>query len=330
MLIELTHTTELTYSEPIRQSQMELRVCPAQLGDQVRLSFDLGIGPATQVHGYFDWLDNHVHSFGIDGWHDRIRIDATSIVQTTRAEEAVASLVELPDRWPADDVDDGYALYDFLTLEGPLKSSEALDQLVSDIGAKDGEPLGELAKRTLELIRERFEYKKGATNSATPVAAFLEKGRGVCQDFTHLYVATLRKLGVPARYVSGIVHEDKEHHLLGATQTHAWAEVLFPSQRSSDGTGGWIGVDPTNGMRAGPRFVKVAVGRHFGDVPPNRGVYIGAAEETIDVSVQTRRLQSVPPELLAERFHPIAIDVTPSPEMVIAGDGQQQQQQQQQ
>ncbi len=125
MLIELTHTTELTYDEPIRQSQMELRVCPAQLGDQVRLSFDLAIGPATQVHGYFDWLDNHVHAFGIDGWHNRIRIDATSIVQTTRIDEPVESLSDLPDVWPTENVDDGYAMYDFLTLDGPLKPSEA-------------------------------------------------------------------------------------------------------------------------------------------------------------------------------------------------------------
>ncbi len=187
-----------------------------------------------------------------------------------------------------------------------------------------------MAGRTLGLIRDRFEYKTGATTSATPVADFLKKGRGVCQDFTHLYVAVMRKLGIPARYVSGIVHEDTDQELLGASQTHAWAEVLFPSQRSSDGTGGWVGIDPTNGLRAGPRFVKVAIGRHFNDVPPNRGVYIGATGEKIDVLVTTKRLSSVPPELLAERFRPLSVAAVTGPAAVMSGDGQQQQQQQQQ
>ena len=33
--------------------------------------------------------------------------------------------------------------------------------------------------------------------------------------------------------------------------------------------------------------MKVAVGRDFRDVPPNRGVYRGSASETIDVTVKS-------------------------------------------
>jgi transglutaminase-like putative cysteine protease len=330
VLIEVTHTTELTYDEPIRGSQMELRVCPAQLADQARLSFELAIGPRAQVHGYFDWLDNHVHAFGIDGWHETIRISAVSTMRTYRADADIATLEVVPDTWPLEGVREDYRLYDYLTLEGPLKPTEELDRLVKDVDAKEGELLGTLAGRALTLLRDRFEYKTGATNSATPLGTFLKKERGVCQDFTHAYVAVMRKLGVPTRYVSGIVHEDLGYQFLGASQTHAWAEVLFPSMRSSDGAGGWVGLDPTNGVRAGPTFVKVANGRHFNDVPPNRGVYMGSANETISVDVQTRTLPSVPPELQAERFRSINVQATPAPLALAASvDGQQQQQQQQ-
>ena len=45
MLIQLTHHTELTYTDMISESVMELRVAPRQEQYQHRLSFDLAIGP---------------------------------------------------------------------------------------------------------------------------------------------------------------------------------------------------------------------------------------------------------------------------------------------
>ena len=186
VLIEVTHTTELRYAEPVRQSQMELRVCPAQLADQVRLSFELAIGPAAQVHGYFDWLDNHVHAFGINGRHDRIRFSAISIVQTNRPDTVLDDLKGLPDTWPCgDSVDSEYALYDFLTFNGAVADTPELRELADSVQAREGEPLGEVIVRALRLINDRFEYQTGVTTSATPVNEFIEQGRGVCQDFTH-------------------------------------------------------------------------------------------------------------------------------------------------
>ncbi len=35
----------------------------------------------------------------------------------------------------------------------------------------------------------------------------------------------------------------------------------------------WVGADPTNRRLAGERHVKIGYGRHYGDVPPVRGVY---------------------------------------------------------
>ena len=45
MLLRVTHTTDLTYSDLISESVMELRMCPRQEGDQHRLAFTLAIGP---------------------------------------------------------------------------------------------------------------------------------------------------------------------------------------------------------------------------------------------------------------------------------------------
>jgi transglutaminase-like putative cysteine protease len=128
-------------------------------------------------------------------------------------------------------------------------------------------------------LRERIEYKKGVTSSATTVSDALDLGQGVCQDFSHLGLALLRMIGIPARYVSGYLYRETPREL----ETHAWCEAYVPSV-------GWIAIDPTHGEFASEGHVAVAVGRSYADVPPNRGVYRGEAEEKIAVKVTIDRL----------------------------------------
>jgi transglutaminase-like putative cysteine protease len=173
----------------------------------------------------------------------------------------------------------------------------------------------------LELIVNKFYYRKGITTAASPITDILEHGQGVCQDFTHLMIGVARALRIPARYVSGFLHPDAEK-FRGYTQTHAWCELLFPST-------GWIGFDPANNCVVGPNFVKIAIGRDFRDVPPNKGVYRGSAKERIDVRVKSEELPTIPPELAAERIGTLPVPVDASDralrrEMVAQQDQQQQ------
>jgi transglutaminase-like putative cysteine protease len=296
MLLRLTHTTDLTYSDLISESVMELRMAPRQEGDQHRLSFDLAIGPDTQVGSYFDWLGNIVHAFSISRFHSQIQIVATSVVETERA---ASSPAELPDLWPLDGSALPYEMWDFLTFGGPVVDCGQLSFLASSMGAEKGERLGEIGLRLLERVHTGFTYERGITSAASPITDILLHGKGVCQDFTHLLIGLARNLGIPARYVSGLVHPDASKYR-GFTQTHAWAELYFPSE-------GWVGFDPANNCVVGDNFVKVAVGRDFRDVPPNKGLYRGKSKETIDVRVHTEELEEIPPELVAERFRRIEI-----------------------
>jgi len=145
---------------------------------------------------------------------------------------------------------------------------------------------------------------KGITSAASPITELLETGKGVCQDFTHLMIGLARAMGVPARYISGLIHPDAER-FRGFTQTHAWCELYFPSA-------GWVGFDPTNNCIAGTNFVKVAIGRDYRDVPPNKGLYRGKAVESIDVRVESEELPAVPPELAAERMLSLSVPTFPS------------------
>src|SRR5437763_17189637 len=97
MLLKITHQTDLSYSDFISESVMELRVAPRQEQDQHRLSFDLGLGPQTSVTSYFDWLGNTVHAFTVNDFHNRIQIIATSVVETDRA---IPAIEQLPNQWP--------------------------------------------------------------------------------------------------------------------------------------------------------------------------------------------------------------------------------------
>jgi transglutaminase-like putative cysteine protease len=319
MLLKITHQTHLTYTDFISESVMELRVAPRQEQDQHRLSFDLALGPQASVTSYFDWLGNTVHAFTVNDFHNRIEIVATSVVETTRPAFAIE---QRPDTWPLQ-TDEDYTLYDYLHFGGPVVDHGALRDLVEQLKPQTGMPLGELALKMLETIHANFEYKRGITTAASPITDILEKKAGVCQDFTHLLIGMARALKIPARYISGLVHPDAEK-FRGYTQTHAWVELLFPST-------GWIGIDPTNKCIVGPNFVKVAVGRDYRDVPPNRGVYRGKAAESIDVQVHSEELPSVPPELAAERYRSLQVpshkDRQINPRDMAVSQQQEQQQQ---
>src|SRR5262249_37488468 len=157
--------------------------------------------------------------------------------------------------------------------------------------------------------------------ASSPIDDVLRHGKGVCQDFTHLMIAVLRTFGVPARYVSGYIHRpDKE------SQSHAWCEAWLPGL-------GWVGIDPTNDALVGEAVVKVAIGRDFTDVPPNKGVYRGKATESIKVRVETRTLQALPSMSWQEQLPELQTPLTAivggrNGHLMVSEDDASQQQQQ--
>ncbi len=318
MLLKIIHTTDLTYSDAISESVMELRMVPRQEQEQRRLSFNLAIGPSTSTLSYFDWLGNTVHAYTINAFHQQIRIVATSMVETEPVPSQPA-----PDVWPVAMTAADYAMRDFLQFHGPIVDSPRLRELVNQIAPRDGEPLEELANRTIGLLGDRFAYQPGVTTAASPITVMLEHGGGVCQDFTHLMIGVARAMNIPARYVSGYLHPESDR-FRGYTQTHAWCELYFPSR-------GWIGFDAANRCRANDHFVKLAIGRDFSDVPPNKGVYRGKATENMAVKVQSEELMSVPPELATDRIRaldmPILSAARPPPHEAPLQQQEHQQQQ---
>lgn len=108
-----------------------------------------------------------------------------------------------------------------------------------------------------------------ATTVDTPLEEAFANRHGVCQDFSHIMIAALRGVGVPAGYVSGYLRTlppPGKRRLEGADAMHAWVRAWCGP------AAGWIEYDPTNSVRAGSDHIIAGYGRDYSDVPPIRGV----------------------------------------------------------
>jgi transglutaminase-like putative cysteine protease len=295
MILEIQHETRFEYSEPAVESVTEVRMEPASDTDQSCHSYHLAITPQAQPSRYQDGFGNRVHHFNVLAHHRLVRILSASIVEThPRRPDPLASQALFP---LAPDVIPLEAL-DFLQFRGSVRETERLAPHVDAIRPARVTPLGRLVLDVADHIHRGFRYARDVTLATSPVDEILEKGKGVCQDFVHLMIALLRSLGVPARYVSGYVHRPKRE-----SQSHAWCEVWLPDL-------GWVGMDPTNNRVVDERFVKVAVGRDFTDVPPNKGVCRTRGEESIFVRVETRELKRLPSLSWQEQLPPLDVPLT--------------------
>lgn len=150
--------------------------------------------------------------------------------------------------------------------------------------AKPGITVFALARSLSQAIHEHMEFEAGSTTVDTaPELAFAER-RGVCQDYTHIMIACLRGMGVPAGYVSGLLRTVPPaggERLEGADAMHAWVRVWCGQET------GWVEFDPTNAMLAGEDHIVVGYGRDYADVAPVRGVLrsSGAQSSTQAVDV---------------------------------------------
>jgi transglutaminase-like putative cysteine protease len=134
---------------------------------------------------------------------------------------------------------------------------------------------------TLALQRE-MAFDSEATTVDTPPGEAFARRRGVCQDFTHVMIAALRSLGVPAGYVSGFLRTRPpagQERLEGADAMHAWVRVWCGKEM------GWIEFDPTNGLVVANDHIVVARGRDYGDVSPVKGSLKIAGDHTSEHKV---------------------------------------------
>jgi transglutaminase-like putative cysteine protease len=175
----------------------------------------------------------------------------------------------------------------------------------------------------MAAIHGGFAYAPNSTRVDSPIDEALASRRGVCQDFTHIMLATLRRLGLPCRYVSGYIapRTTADEPQPSTIATHAWVDVLLPGL-------GWVGMDPTHDIETGIRHVRVAIGRDYADVPPTRGTFKGKTASALAVSVEVLPAEALPTldRAALETSWAAEAAVPPEAEADVAEQQQQQQQ----
>ncbi len=264
MRLSVAHTTRFIYSARVVETYMELRVRPRDDARQRCLSFDLHVEPKSKVASYRDGFQNWVHYLSYLPAHERVVISSRSVVETG------VGAARVIDGFPED----------FLQFRAPVENVAGVRRMADRLrpaNLASAEEVESALDALALYINHRFEYEAETTDVYTGVAEVLKLRHGVCQDFAHLYVAVGRAMRIPTRYVSGYIVPGGG--VLGAAASHAWAEAWVPER-------GWIGYDPTNPIKVGPQHVAVAVGRDYHDVAPTRGVFVGRANEEMEVDVR--------------------------------------------
>jgi transglutaminase-like putative cysteine protease len=276
------HLTTYKYTEPVQLSHHAAHLRPRLVNGQAVSDVTLSIRPEPAVlhDGQVDYFGNPTTFFTIQSPHKALVIEAAFTVETSlqpllRQMDSVAwDAVRLDGSAAEEQVMD----YRFASSQVPLLAEAAQYAAAS---FPPGRPLVEAVLDLTRRIHADFTFDPKATSVGTPVQVVFEERRGVCQDFAHIGIACLRAMGLAARYVSGYIRTiapPGQAKMIGADASHAWLAVYVPGW-------GWLDLDPTNNMAAGPDHITVAWGRDYDDVSPVRGVVLGGGDHEVHVAV---------------------------------------------
>jgi len=272
---QIRHITRYVYENMVRDSANQIMLYPLRDEYQEVLHHHVAITGNPMVNIHQDYFGNEVGTFTHAQPHRELVIDSqlkvvararTLPVDNTPAEEQWRELAQFH-RNPL--------FIDFLKQE----RFEVLPEVTQVIETKDlhhSTPL-QAATQLCQYVYETFTYRKGITTIETTVDEIWKIKSGVCQDFAHILLVMLRKLNIPARYVSGYICPNKSG-MRGEGATHAWVEAYIPFY-------GWLGVDPTNNCLVNDTHVRLAVGKNFLDCSPVKGTYRGTSNHTLEVIV---------------------------------------------
>jgi transglutaminase-like putative cysteine protease len=267
MRIRIDHETRYGYARAARFIVQSLRLTPRSTeGQQVR-DWRIETDVDTRLRRSEDAFGNIVHTLYTERPTDSLMVRVTGEVATVNTGGVLKGT---PER-----------LSPLVFLRNtPLTMADAdMRAFAAEIG--EGQPLDRL-HRLMGAINESVAFMVGSTTvDHTAAEAFAQK-QGVCQDHAQIFIACARRMGIPARYVSGHLH--RSDGVTNQDAAHAWAEGWVEDL-------GWIGFDPANGICPTEHYVRVATGLDALGASPIRGTSYGGGRETMTVALRVRQMQ---------------------------------------
>jgi transglutaminase-like putative cysteine protease len=268
MRIRVSHLTTYRYETPATGVIQVLRLTPRNHDGQFVARWRIDVSTDCRLDQHEDAFGNITHAFTAEGPFGELAVTVEGEVETRDTQGIVRGAVE---RFPP-------SLY---LRETALTCPDA--DIAAFAAACREEAHGnvlELLHLLLERLHQDMTYDIDPTHAATKAAEAFAIKRGVCQDFTHVFIAAARSLGIPARYVGGYFRRND-----GVSEQdagHAWVEAFVPEL-------GWVAFDAVNGLCATDDHIRIAVGLDCLGAAPLRGTHSGGAGEVLSVKVRVHQ-----------------------------------------
>ncbi|MDR1816289.1 MAG: transglutaminase family protein [Clostridiales Family XIII bacterium] len=263
----------LDFDAPVSEHQFLLRCLPKTCGRQRVVRAELSLRPTVGYETLTDGFGNLVQTGAIPFGH-------TSFHYTSEGEVFIS-----PKNASREALNPVFAYPSEMTqpcaaFEALLKDIPGGGEAGGAVGASDapggGASVLETALAISRRVKRALAYEPGITDLSTTAADALAAGVGVCQDFTHVFLALCRMRGIPARYCNGL--------MVGEGVSHAWAEVYDK--------GVWIGVDPTHDCEINETYLLFSVGRDYTDCSIERGVFFGGGGQNQKVAAKLAEVRA--------------------------------------
>ncbi len=269
MRIRIDYETRYSYSRPARFILQTLRVTPRSTESQQVREWRIETDVDTKLRRAEDSFGNIVHTLYTERPTERLTVRVTGEVATT---ETGGVLRGVPER---------LSPLVYLRDSELTHADDALRAFADRVGP--GDDLTRL-HRLMAMIHEEVAFMVGSTTADHTAADAFAQKQGVCQDHAQIFIACARRIGIPARYVSGHLH--RTDGLEDQDAAHAWAEGWVPDL-------GWVGFDAANGIAPTEHYVRVASGLDALGATPFRGTSYGGGVETMTVALRVRQMQQL-------------------------------------
>ena len=258
MQLHIRHETRYRYERPVKYSVQSLHLTPRRDLSQRALSWQIS-APGRRVE-QVDPYGNIAHLLTIEEPHREIQIVVHGVVETADTEGRQ---------------DDGpLSPLAYLAPTALTTPNDELRAFAADALQQSKDPRTR-AHRLSEAVCDAVKYKSGTSDVRDSAAVAFKSGEGVCQDHAHVYIASARAVGIPARYVSGYLYTGDSSD----AASHAWVDVWLGAEI------GWQSIDVTHKRPAVRNYCRLAVGRDYLDAAPVRGVRQGGGGEKMEANV---------------------------------------------
>ncbi len=250
-----------------------VRVMPLEVPGQQRLvSGEVRVDPTPdERRDGRDFFGNNLVEFSFRAAHDGLdlvmvaRVDRHAVAPTEDRSTGFALLAR--DLAACRDLGPGSPLH--MVAASPRVTPDAPTAVFARDLLRPGQTCLQVVQTVGRALHDHMTFDPDATDVDTPLDEAFAARKGVCQDYSHILIACLRGVGVPAGYVSGFLRTEPppgKPRLEGADAMHAWVRAWCGAAV------GWVEYDPTNACLAGGDHIVVAYGRDYSDVAPIKGI----------------------------------------------------------